>query len=39
MMHLNLFEWQLHILFIVVVVEIITAIMHRQKIAETDVLV
>ena len=39
MMHLNLFEWQLHILFVIVIIKIIPTIMHRQKIAETDVLI
>lgn len=33
------FERQLHVLFIVIVVQIVTPVMHRQKVNKTDVFV
>lgn len=39
LLQVNLFERQLHVFFIVVVVHVIAPIMHREKIKETDFLI
>jgi hypothetical protein len=39
LLRVNFFEWQLHILFIIVIVQVVAPIVHRQKVGETYVLI